>query len=78
MSQTSIKEQRSPDTTAELDIKLGKVFKVFNGQTAVGGVDLNVRRGEFFSILGSSDWGKTKTLRLIAGFETLSAADVLI
>lgn len=78
MSQTSVKEQRSPDTVAELDVELRKVFKVFNGETAVRGVDLNVRRGEFFSILGPSGCGKTTTLRLVAGFETPSAGEVLI
>ena len=78
MSQTSVKEQRSPDTTAELDVELRKVFKVFNGETAVRGVDLEIRRGEFFSILGPSGCGKTTTLRLVAGFDAPSAGEVLI
>lgn len=78
MSQTSVKEQRAPDTATELDVELRKVFKVFDGETAVRGVDLNIRRGEFFSILGPSGCGKTTTLRLIAGFETPSAGEVLI
>ena len=78
MSQTSVKEQRSPDTAAELDVELRKVFKVFDGETAVRGVDLNIRRGEFFSILGPSGCGKTTTLRLVAGFDLPSAGEVLI
>ncbi|MBD1832669.1 ABC transporter ATP-binding protein [Cyanobacteria bacterium FACHB-472] len=78
MSQTSVKEQRSPETTDELDVELRKVFKVFNGETAVRGVDLDIHRGEFFSILGPSGCGKTTTLRLMAGFETPSAGEVLI
>lgn len=78
MSQTSVKELRSPDTAAELDVELRKVFKVFNGETAVRGVDLGIHRGEFFSILGPSGCGKTTTLRLVAGFETPSAGEVLI
>lgn len=65
-------------TDSQLDVELRKVFKVFNGETAVRGVDLNVRRGEFFSILGPSGCGKTTTLRLVAGFETPSAGEVLI
>ena len=64
------------DTT--LDVELRKVFKVFDGNTVVRAVDLDIRRGEFFSILGSSGCGKTTTLRLIAGFETPSAGEVLI
>ena len=78
MSQTSLAEQRSPETTNELDVELRKVFKVFNGETAVRGVDLEINRGEFFSILGPSGCGKTTTLRLMAGFETPSAGEVLI
>ncbi|MGB7444738.1 MAG: ABC transporter ATP-binding protein [Coleofasciculaceae cyanobacterium] len=78
MYQTSMKEQRSPDSQTELDVELRKVFKVFNGETAVRGVDLSIRQGEFFSILGPSGCGKTTTLRLMAGFEKPSAGDVLI
>ncbi|MFL6184516.1 MAG: ABC transporter ATP-binding protein, partial [Actinomycetes bacterium] len=36
---------------------------------AVAGVDLDVQRGEFFTMLGPSGSGKTTTLRMIAGFE---------
>ena len=36
---------------------------------AVDGIDLEIRDGEFFSMLGPSGSGKTTTLRLIAGFE---------
>ncbi|MFP4102168.1 ABC transporter ATP-binding protein [Coleofasciculus sp.] len=78
MFQPSVKDQRAPDTTAELDVELRKVFKVFNGETAVRGIDLKIRRGEFFSILGPSGCGKTTTLRLVAGFESPSAGEILI
>src|SRR6478672_5063523 len=78
MSQTSVQKQSSPETAAELDVELRKVFKVFNGETAVRGVDLDIHRGEFFSILGPSGCGKTTTLRLMAGFDMPSAGEVLI
>jgi spermidine/putrescine transport system ATP-binding protein len=65
-------------TEVQLDVELRKVFKVFNGETAVRGVDLDIKQGEFFSILGPSGCGKTTTLRLIAGFENPSAGEVLI
>ncbi|MBQ7502015.1 ATP-binding cassette domain-containing protein, partial [bacterium] len=32
-------------------------------------MDLNIHRGEFFSLLGPSGCGKTTTLRMIAGFD---------
>ena len=37
--------------------------------TAVDGIDLEIRDGEFFSMLGPSGSGKTTTLRMIAGFD---------
>lgn len=78
MSQTSVQKLSSPDTATDLDVELRKVFKVFNGETAVRGVDLDIHRGEFFSILGPSGCGKTTTLRLMAGFDMPSAGEVLI
>ncbi len=78
MLQTATHYSDRIGTDSQLDVELRKVFKVFNGETAVRGVDLDVRRGEFFSILGPSGCGKTTTLRLVAGFETLSAGEVLI
>ena len=77
MFQTALNKGTTATDTA-LDVELRKVFKVFNGETAVRGVDFNIRQGEFFSILGPSGCGKTTTLRLIAGFETPSAGELMI
>jgi spermidine/putrescine transport system ATP-binding protein len=77
MFQTAL-SQGTTATDTNLDVELRKVFKVFNGETAVRGVDLDIRQGEFFSILGPSGCGKTTTLRLMAGFEIPSAGDVMI
>ncbi len=43
--------------------------KLYGDVAAVDGVDLDIGRGEFFTMLGPSGSGKTTTLRLIAGFE---------
>jgi putative spermidine/putrescine transport system ATP-binding protein len=43
---------------------------------AVAGIDLEVERGEFFTMLGPSGSGKTTTLRMIAGFEDPSAGTI--
>ncbi len=78
MHQTATQHQAFHLNKDLLDVELRKVFKVFNGETAVRAVELNIQQGEFFSILGPSGCGKTTILRLIAGFETPSAGEVLI
>jgi spermidine/putrescine transport system ATP-binding protein len=50
-------------------VELEDVCKRFGDFEAVNRVSLQVRHGEFFSLLGPSGCGKTTTLRLIAGFE---------
>jgi spermidine/putrescine transport system ATP-binding protein len=53
----------------EVDVRLVDVVKKFGDQVAVDRVNLEVRGGEFFSLLGPSGCGKTTTLRMIGGFE---------
>ena len=53
------------------EIELSKLRKEFADVVAVDGIDLQVRDGEFLSLLGPSGCGKTTTLRMIAGFELL-------
>ena len=61
------------------DLELIKVGKVYdNGTPAVAGFDLAVAKGEFIAFLGPSGCGKTTTLRMIAGFESISSGDMLI
>ncbi|MFF8431374.1 ABC transporter ATP-binding protein [Streptomyces sp. NPDC016566] len=57
-------------------IRLQDVRKSFGETTAVAGVDLEIRDGEFFSMLGPSGSGKTTVLRLVAGFETPTAGRI--
>jgi putative spermidine/putrescine transport system ATP-binding protein len=58
------------DPAAEPDVRLRGLRKLYGDVVAVDGVDLDVARGEFFTMLGPSGSGKTTTLRLIAGFES--------
>ncbi|HUQ23666.1 MAG TPA: ABC transporter ATP-binding protein [Gaiellaceae bacterium] len=54
---------------AEIDVRVAGLRKRYGDTTAVDGVDLEIGRGEFFTMLGPSGSGKTTTLRVIAGFE---------
>ena len=45
---------------------------------AVRGVSINVREGEFYTLLGPSGCGKTTTLRCLAGLETPSDGEIVI
>ncbi|MYX43134.1 ATP-binding cassette domain-containing protein, partial [Streptomyces sp. SID89] len=57
-------------------VRLQGLRKTFSETVAVAGVDLEIRDGEFFSMLGPSGSGKTTVLRLIAGFETPTAGRI--
>ena len=63
---------------AQADVELVRVTKRFGGVTAVDAVDLEVRQGEFLSLLGPSGCGKTTSLRLVAGFERPDAGEIRI
>jgi putative spermidine/putrescine transport system ATP-binding protein len=54
---------------SEPDIRLRGLVKRYGDVVAVDAIDLDVGRGEFFTLLGPSGSGKTTTLRMIAGFE---------
>ena len=60
---------RDVAVTSEQGVSLRGVTKRFASHVAVNDVDLDVHRGEFFTMLGPSGSGKTTLLRLIAGFE---------
>ena len=58
------------------DIRLRGLAKHYGEVAAVDGVDLDIARGEFFTLLGPSGSGKTTTLRMIAGFEQPDAGAI--
>jgi spermidine/putrescine transport system ATP-binding protein len=73
-----------PATTDAPAVAVSGVTKRFPGPKgsepviAVNDLHLDIRDGEFFSLLGPSGCGKTTTLRMIAGFEYPSAGSIRI
>ena len=59
-------------------ISLTGIEKFYGDYHALRGIDLEIEQGEFFSLLGPSGCGKTTLLRVIAGFEDVSAGGVVI
>jgi putative spermidine/putrescine transport system ATP-binding protein len=64
------------ETARRSAIRLTGLRKAYGDVVALEGLDLEVRQGEFFTLLGPSGSGKTTTLRLIAGFEAPDAGTV--
>ena len=59
-------------------VVLKNVNKEYSGVQVVDNINLYVKKGEFVTILGPSGCGKTTTLRMIAGFETVSSGEILL
>jgi spermidine/putrescine transport system ATP-binding protein len=66
------------DGGAAPSVRLKGVSKRFGDLTAVREMDLDIPRGQFFTMLGPSGCGKTTTLRMIAGFEEPSDGTVVL
>jgi len=62
----------------ETMVELRSVTKRFGSMTAVDAVDLQIRKGEFLTLLGPSGCGKTTILRLLAGFEVPTSGQILL
>jgi spermidine/putrescine transport system ATP-binding protein len=63
---------------SEPSVHLEDVSKAFGDLLAVREMDLEIGRGEFFTLLGPSGCGKTTTLRMVAGFEQPTSGRILI
>ncbi|WP_029513180.1 ABC transporter ATP-binding protein [Mycoplasmopsis primatum] len=57
-------------------VELKEVVKEFDGKTVLANIDLNIKRGDFVTLLGPSGSGKTTILRLIGGFEKTTRGEI--
>jgi putrescine transport system ATP-binding protein len=78
MSQPDSLPESATDEASETYIQIRGVTKNFDAMTAVDTVDLNIRKGEIFALLGASGCGKTTLLRLLAGFEIPTDGQITI
>ncbi|WP_394689518.1 ABC transporter ATP-binding protein [Hoeflea sp.] len=60
------------------DLRLSGLSKSFGDFEAVKAVDLDIRKGEFLTLLGPSGSGKTTLLMMMAGFIDATAGDILL
>lgn len=70
--------QRAVAAQPESIVSVSGVRKSYSGIVAVEHLDLDIKPGEFFTLLGPSGSGKTTTLRMISGFERPSAGHIEI
>jgi putative spermidine/putrescine transport system ATP-binding protein len=69
VAKAAIETTSSSEAGQVPDVRLEGVRKTYGEVVAVDHVDLDIRNGEFFTMLGPSGSGKTTMLRMIAGFE---------
>ena len=59
-------------------IEIKNITKNFGSVRALDGVSMQIKQGEFFSLLGPSGCGKTTLLRLLSGFDNPSSGNIFI
>ena len=76
MSDSELKA--ASDSAAQPFLRIDNVSRSFGRTAAVSGISLDIRRGEFFALLGASGSGKSTLLRMLAGFEKPDSGRILI
>jgi spermidine/putrescine transport system ATP-binding protein len=71
-------ERRKRQLESAVDVHFKDITKSFGENPVLKGINLEIRRGEFFSLLGPSGCGKTTLLRILAGFEFQDTGEVFL
>lgn len=61
-----------------VEVSIQNVVKSYGKDLVINGLSLEIKKGEFFTLLGPSGCGKTTLLRMIIGFNSVDAGDILI
>ena len=59
----------------EVNIRIEHALKKYGDNVVIPDLSLDIRPGEFFTLLGPSGCGKTTLLRMIAGFNSIEGGD---
>lgn len=78
MTIAAVVSESMDQSRSEIVLKIQGVSKKFDGVVAVDDVNLEIRRGEIFALLGGSGSGKSTLLRMLAGFERPTEGQILL
>ena len=61
-----------------VSIQVNNVTKAYGSNIVIHGLSVDIRPGEFFTLLGPSGCGKTTLLRMIIGFNSIEGGEILV
>ena len=64
-------------TNNDFILQVNNAYQQYDGNVILNGIDINIREGEFLTVVGPTGCGKSTTLRLILGSETPWKGEVL-
>lgn len=68
----------NPTSQSGVRVEVRNLFKTYSGQAALKGIDLDIKAGEIFVIMGPSGSGKSVLLKHMIGLERPDSGDILI
>src|SRR5947209_17271102 len=73
-----VEQNGTPGAPGDVLVRARDLTKSFGGFTAVGGIDVDVRRGEAFGFLGPNGAGKSSTMRMIGCVSPASSGELRV